>query len=67
MPRCKICGKACGSGEVSHKGCRELEALKIMNVICDEYCKNVDRARDQEELDRFCDRCKVASLLGIER
>lgn len=66
MPKCKICGKDVITGEVVHSACRETETHKLMDTVCDKYCKYPEICADVEALDRHCDKCKVAELLGMQ-
>ena len=66
MSKCKICRKDVITGEVVHSACRETAVHKIMGVVCDKYCKYPDLCRDADALDKFCDNCEVADLLGCE-
>ena len=66
MPNCKICGKTVTAGEIIHSACREEKVYQIMGVICDKYCKYPELCRGYGELDKFCDSCEVADMLGCE-
>lgn len=66
MANCKVCGQAVTTGEVIHTTCRESRAHQIMGLICDKLCKYPDICRDGDELDRHCDGCQVADLLGCK-
>ena len=53
-------------GYTTHASCRERDMHTIMGVVCDKYCKYPELCADEKALDRHCDKCKVAELLGVQ-
>lgn len=66
MAKCKICGKDVIVGEVIHSACRESRTYKVLSTVCDKYCKYPDICSATDELEKHCDVCKVAHLLGCK-
>ena len=56
---CKYCGK-----RIKSMGRAALDAHEY---VCDELCRHLRDAKDQEELENFCAECKLEAILGIEK
>ena len=66
MPNCKICGKPVVAANVFHSACWEMEANKVAEKFCDNYCRFPKEAANEEELqEKHCDSCPLVKLLNL--
>ena len=67
MPRCKICQKRVTAGIVMHDECCIDFSSKLMEIMCDEYCRYPREVEDNDVLlDEICADCKISRMLNVD-
>jgi len=64
---CRRCGKPVKFPVTFHTACFETEVGKVVEQICDKYCKFPIECKNQDELDEHCDNCVLIRLMNIEK
>ena len=66
MANCKICGKPVRSAKVIHSACWETAAHRVVETMCDDYCRWPREIQDKESLEELhCNDCALLRLINL--